>query len=715
MRCRTLVLAACLFAVAGGRALADDKPPVKRAPTPPSQIGGRTLHQWLDDTRRGDPSVRQTAIRVLPGFGPPAVKEMAPVLLNILENDKDGSCRVNAASAVYTIADSLPEGELTTRAVRILAQRADGDPQAIVRLHAVSALGSFGNKAVAAIPSLINSMHDPNSWELRRAALGSLASVAADKKFGPNEKAVKAVAGLLLNTEDPERSSLVRMEAVIALGEMGRPTGKECELALQALNKSLRDPDRGVVIWANAALMRIDKVSEDRLSAVTLFLQGKDALIKFQAARALAALGPAADSRVKDVAAMLDDRDPLAVAAAIDTLLALGPRAKQAVPALQKVADNREQVRYIRQSARAAIDKLTGAKPQANANEESPTKPSRSPGPPDEVAGKKLKDWIEDIKSSRDPSVRETAIRAVLNFGKSAKSAAPALIALLKKNDQDAACRVHACLALSALANAACVEDIEGAVQALSEHADTDKQSIVRYHAVLALGSFGHSAAPAIPGLINRLRDPQSWEVRQAVVTTLGTVATPDDKIGPPDNRAVAAVAGLLLSESEASGQVRMSAVMALGAMGRPVNANELRLCTQALQHVAERDRDAAVRIWARVAFMAITGVTKQGLEEVAKYLKGKDDLAKYNVLLAFGAMGKEARSQIKEIIAVLNDRDPMVSGTAVEVLGGFGALAADAVPELEKLLNKKETPEAVKEAAKAAIEQIKADQKPKK
>src|SRR5262249_44336705 len=161
------------------------------------------------------------------------------------------------------------------------------------------------------------------------------------------------------------------------------------------------------------------------------------------------------------------------------------------------------------------------------------------------------------------------------------------------------------------------------AVQVLGERADNDAQSIVRYHAVLALGSFGSSASPAIPHLVNRIRDAQSWEVRQAVVTTPGTLATPSGGFGAPDSRAATAIANLLLSEyPEKSGQVRMSAVMALGQMGRPTNPNELRLSTQALQHVVSRDYDPAVRIWARVALMAVGGVTREGLDEVCRTLK---------------------------------------------------------------------------------------------
>src|SRR5207244_759269 len=108
------------------------------------------------------------------------------------------------------------------------------------RLHVVWALGAFGPKATAAIPILITRTRDRNSWELRQAALSSLASVARGvNRAGPDKDAVAAVAKLLSTGE--EKSSQVRLAAVGALRVMGKPEEKELALAKEALEKATRD------------------------------------------------------------------------------------------------------------------------------------------------------------------------------------------------------------------------------------------------------------------------------------------------------------------------------------------------------------------------------------------------------------------------------------------------------------------------------------------
>jgi HEAT repeat protein len=640
-------------------------------------------------------------------------------LLKVVQNDSDASCRVHACITLYALADHMAEGDVP-QAVRILSERVAEDPQAIVRFHAALAVGALGTKATAAIGSLANRAEDPSSWELRRMVVSSLASVAVDKKFGPDGRAVTAVANLLLSTENPERSGQVRLEAAKALGEMGRPADKQFALAMQALQKALHDPDKAVQIWAQTSLMKIDrdKLTAQSLSDLARHLKGNDAFVKFHAARALLSLRdePLTRAHIPDIAELLDDKEPLVVANAVEVLAGFGTHAKEAVPALRRVAEKKDQLDVIKQAAKAAIDQINGVKPAAASNDAEPVKtgsPAKQPPPPDEIAGKTLKQWMADLHHA-DPSVREMAIQAVTYFGKPSKAAVPALVDVLKKNDRDAACRVHAAIALSALAGAGYVENATEAVKALSDRADQDPQAIVRYHVVTALGSFGPRANAAIPSLVNRIHDPNSWELRRAVVTSLRAIAF-DDKIGP-DERAVTAIANLLLSNGEKSAEVRMEAVMTLGALGRPAHPNALRLAVQALRKSssAEGESNTGVRIWAGVALMALDKVTKEGLDQAASHLKGKDTMAKVQALRALGAMGKDAQSKIPDIINLLDDKDPMVVANAVDVLGEFGSLAEKAVPQLERIAEKKDQTDYLKRLAKAAIDQINND-KPKK
>jgi len=699
-----LIVAAALLAVAAGPALADKPSPGK--PPAPDKIGGKTLEQWIEKiTARGDPSVRETAIRAVPYFGKSA-RAAAPALLLVLQNDPDVACRVYAAMSLSTLAnlsECLSE-KATADAVKVLTYEADVNLQAIVRLHAVWALGSFGPKAALAIPVLVKRVHDKSSWELRQAALICLAAVAQDKKFGPEGQAVAGVTRLLVNGN--ERSSRVRLAAVMALREMGRPREDDFKQAIEALNKAHKDPDKSVSIWAVVALIALeDKVTEERLSEVARYLKGKDVMVKVTAVTALGALGKGAKSRIPDIIDLLSDPDPIAMAAAIDVLAGFKSDAEKAVPDLRRIMAKKDQLAYFRDAARNALKEITGKEEKAPDGPATPRSGTASEKVtiPSELGGKSLSQWIAEIKSNPDPSVQETAMKIVPYFGAKAGTAAQALIARLKDTENpDIACRAHAILALSAIADDVSDDDAAKAVRQLMNTIDNDGQAILRYHATVALGSYGLRATVAIPNLAHRIQDPNSWELRQAAVSSLSTIAGGSDKI-PPDGRAVLAIASRLLGDIEKSAQVRMAAVMGLGAMGRPALASEFRLSVQALLK-EKTDPDKSVQIWAMVALMAVDKVTKEGLNDVAKFLTGKDAMAKVTAMRALGAMGKEAKPKVLDIINLVDDDDPLVAATAIDVLGQFGSVARDAIPALKKVMEKKDQTEYFKDAAKGAI-----------
>jgi HEAT repeat protein len=717
MRFRLLIAAAILLAAARAPLFAQG-PSSSEKPSTPPKAGGKTLKQWVEEIKHPDPARRETAIRTVLYFGKAAAQEAPPSLITILENDRDAACRVYAALTLSGLADNI-SSDAAVDVVKVLINNASGESQQlIVRLHAVLALGSFGPKATAAIPVLINRIRDPNSWELRQAALSSLASVAVDKKFGPDPRAVDAVARLLTGSE---KSSQVRLVAVSALRVMGRPQeAKEYDLAKGALEKATHDSDKTVVIWGLVGLMTLDKefFTEERLSQLTHYLKGKDVMLKVTAATALGALGKDAASRIPDVTDLLDDADPLVIATAIDVLSGFKKAAAGSVPALRKVIAKKELGEYFRQASAAAIKEITGVEEKlpaagAGANTGSAlTKPSS----PNQIGGKTLDQWIKEINNP-DPSIQETAMRVVPYFGTKAGPAAPSLVARMKDHS-DIACRAHAILALAAIADQVSDKDASEAIKALT-YALEDGQVILRFHAATALGAYGTRASSAIPALINRIQDPNSWELRQTAISSLSNVAS-TDKVGSelmgPDPRAVVAIANRLLSTYENSAQVRMMAVMALGALGRPAgNPQALQTSIHALQN-ARNDKDKSVEIWAAVALMAVDKVTDKGLDEVAKHIsKGKDVAAKLTAARALGAMGKEAKPKIGEIAKLLDEDDPMVLAITLDVLAGLGTNARETLPALTRFSEKidtnkdmnKEQREYFKEAAKNTIEQI--------
>jgi HEAT repeat protein len=704
MRIRHLVATACLLAVACGPAFAQGRP------SGPSKIGGKSVEQWIKEIKSADPGVRETAIKAVPYFREQA-RDAVPLFIADLRNDTDAACRVHAALGLSLLADHVTP-ERANEVVRVLADKADSDGQAIVRFYAAYALASYGQRGAPAIAALINHIHDPVSWELRQAVVYSLASVASDKNFGPDPRAVVAVSRLL--AQGQESSSRVRLAAVTALRVFGNRTGeKELNASKDALIRALRDPDRSVAIWALVGLMVVDQPTDQRLSDLCQHLKSSDVMARTAAASALGVLDKKLlEPRIPDLIQLLNDEDPLVLATAIDVLTGLGREASGAVPDLQRIMMKQGQTKFFIDLSADALKKITGKdvkKPEPSAG---PARGgSQKPPEPKEIGGKTLDQWIKEIKSP-DPSNRELAMRAVPYFGSKAKAAAPALASRLGRPwDPDAACRVHAALALSAIAEHLTAADAAESIKVLSDRAYGDHESIVRYNACQALGSFGSQASSAIPRLLNGIHDIGSWEVRQAAVTSLANIAAGDSK-APADGHVVGAIANRLLNDEERSAEVRQSSVMALGMMGRPVGDREFKLAVQALQK-AVNDRDKAVSIWAVVALMAVDKVTPQGLDKLAEHMKKGDSNAKNNAARALGAMGKEAKPKIPDIIRLLKDEDPAVVSTAIEVLGGLGSLARDAAPELQRIMDKKDQTEYFKELARWAIDQV--EGKPKK
>src|SRR5207247_7974983 len=120
-----------------------------------------------------------------------------------------------------------------------------------------------------------------------------------------------------------------------------------------------------------------------------------------------------------------------------------------------------------------------------------------------------------------------------------AKTAAPALINEL--TDRDVSLRVNATITLGIVGMEE--KDIPAGVSALIRLL-TDTQSIVRYQAAMALGRLGRDARPAIPALLNTIKDSSSWEIRKAAAFALGAIA--EDRQRGPDVRAMRALADAL-------------------------------------------------------------------------------------------------------------------------------------------------------------------------
>src|SRR5262249_54137464 len=296
-----------------------------------------------------------------------------------------------------------------------------------------------------------------------------------------------------------------------------------------------------------------------------------------------------------------------------------------------------------------------------------------------EIGGKKLKQWIAEIRH-QDPGVRENAIRTVMLFGKDARKAGKALILELK--DADPSLRSNAAIVIGTVGLEA--DDVEEGVKGLGRLVQSDNQAVVRVQAALALSTFGHDAKAAIPQLVAAARDTfASWEVRRAAAIALATVAL-DPKDGP-DSRAIVALTGNV--RSDPCNKVRLHALSSLIILGKPpptpagdpqtsaqreAQAAALRGEKTALE-AAIRDPDKLVSLWARVALMRIDKVSEAHLIQIGLALKSTDTTLRVNAAQALGMIGSEGKSQVSHLIAALKDKEPVVVASAAAALAFMG------------------------------------------
>src|SRR6266849_3185621 len=73
--------------------------------TPPTEIAGKSLEQWVDEIRSTDPGVVENAIRTVLHFGRDARKAGPNLILQL--DSLDASLRANAAIALGTLNKEL--------------------------------------------------------------------------------------------------------------------------------------------------------------------------------------------------------------------------------------------------------------------------------------------------------------------------------------------------------------------------------------------------------------------------------------------------------------------------------------------------------------------------------------------------------------------------------------------------------------------------------
>src|SRR5262249_17742466 len=120
-----------------------------------------------------------------------------------------------------------------------------------------------------------------------------------------------------------------------------------------------------------------------------------------------------------------------------------------------------------------------------------------------------------------------------------------------------------------------------------------------------------------------------------------------------------------------ASAQVRLQAVIGLGALGRPADQTVLHEVESALLLKAkdQREKDKGVTIWANASLMALDKVDDGLLKRITDFLKKDKVDVRIQAARALGTVGEKARGAVPVLIEMLDDREKTVVFAATDAL----------------------------------------------
>lgn len=365
MRMIALFAAVCLLSLGGPAAPAQTTPTKPAEPEWPNEIGGRPFTEWLKDLSHEDPSIRERAIRIIPGFGPIARKAVPHLIART--RDPDASPRVRAVQAlqIIEIAD-----EDIPKVIKALGDRLESDTQSWIRYCAVLSLGRFDPEdGKPALPHLVRGVEDHSSFEVRRACLAVLVPYAFDEKKGPDPGAIRA---LMRVVDKPARDEAlqVRQEAAVGLAMLGKPSDPMLAAALEKKFTLLASPnnktvDPSVAIWANVGLIALGKTGKDadpHLDPLLKAIRSSDLTLRSHGLRAIAYLGDRAKAAVPDLLDLLTSKEQDVVVATCYALARMGRVHERQISALTGLSTKKDAPEPVKQAAKAALDMINGKK-----------------------------------------------------------------------------------------------------------------------------------------------------------------------------------------------------------------------------------------------------------------------------------------------------------------------------------------------------------------
>jgi len=589
---------------------------------------------------------RKYAVMLVGDFGGPRAELVVPALIATLQNDPDAENRARAAEALGGLGEEL--GEKAQAAVPALRQALATEKDPSARKAALFGLNSSGPLAQAALPDIEKISKSDGDQTMPAAAGLVLYNIAEPWKAGtqpipaikpPNEQEIKLLVRRLNDSWAvylPYRKRQeMQMETITyRLSDIGQPA---LPFLLEKLRKggsmSIFDSQEVARITCIHLTWAIGFIHEDQeatLSALLDIIQtGKNAAGRLAAVSEVSWLEPSKKEPQRIVpvlmAAVGKEDNPDIRKEAVTVLYHLGPQAAAAVPALIQAleTDPETEVRFwagealgsIGPKAKAALPALT------KAVKRDPASMVRN-GALEALARIKastsgeLDPLVLQSLRAKEANMRYCAAEALGFYGPLAKVAVPELIRLVKEDPEESV-RHNAMIALGEIASAP-----ELCVPVLIEAAKNPNLYYCEAP-VEALAHFGPAAAPAVPRLIELIRDGFP-SLQIDAMETIGAIGPPArvavpilievagahrwdscpacaiealGKIGPDAASAVPVITEQLGSHEES---IRLSAAVALGRIG-PAARAAIPALRKALQDSDPKVCEAAQEALARL------------------------------------------------------------------------------------------------------------------
>jgi HEAT repeat protein len=414
--------------------------------------------------------------------------------------------------AIDTLARMGPAAKPAIRTLAALLQQANSSPS--VRAHAAYALGALGTAAADAADALSVAAAQDSDAQVRRQAVRALSRIHSEPQL--------AIASLGNALEDPDPA--VRVAALDSLTSAG-------PAAVPVLGKALENP--ATRYWAALALGELHKDAKPALGALVEAMKDERPEVRREVLVALARIGPDAAAAVPAISALLADPDASARHAAAFALGHIGPQAASAAPLLVRDRQSKDPLmQAVSAWALAHIDPTDAAVRRDAIG--LLTQAIRDKNP--RVQGAAFRGLIELENdptklvpalslaiTESDPSLVHDILSAAASLG---ESGIPVLIEALKRPEA----ATSAASLLAGLGSKA-----KSATPALAAMLG-DPTGELRREALLALAAMGADAAPAQAAILKMLSDPE-LRVRTVAAYALGRIGT-DASTAAPQLRA---------------------------------------------------------------------------------------------------------------------------------------------------------------------------------